>query len=139
MSEDIAAHSQKLSRSYTMHYPAHPPREGDPHYVDFEAYRKRTIATAKCEFAGSASEDQCTDQLELHHAYVEFSLQNGVDLSVLERDFPGVSSVTEVGAWVESGANFQWLCSYHHRGHGGAHNASASDYAAERYVKDLIS
>jgi hypothetical protein len=43
-----------------------------------------------------------------------------------------------VGAWVESADNLQWLCEFHHRGHGGVHIASSSDYEAERYVRGLI-
>lgn len=77
--------------------------------------------------------------LELHHSHVEFSLQNGIDLSALEKDYPGISNPGEVGSWVESGENFMWLCAWHHRGAAGAHTASASDWEAEKYVKGLIS
>lgn len=76
--------------------------------------------------------------MELHHAHVEFALQNSVDLAWLEKDYPGVSNPDEVGAWVESGANFVWLCVAHHRGHSGAHVASASDWEAVKYVRGLI-
>lgn len=136
---DVAAHPQKTTHSYLMHYPAHPAREEDPHYVDFEHYRKTHIKDARCAYADSADKDHCTTQLELHHKIVEFSLQNGVDFAVLERDFPGISNPNEVGAWVESDQNFEFLCSFHHRGHGGVHTASASDFVAEKYVKGLIS
>lgn len=139
--ELVTAHDQKITHTYVVHYPAHYPRVGDPHYIDFEHYRKAHEATARCAFADSAGADQCvTDKpLELHHRIIEFSLQNGVDFAVLEKDFPGISNPDAVGAWVESDQNFEFLCTYHHRGAGGAHVASASDYAAERYVKDLIS
>lgn len=132
------AHDQNITHHYTMHFPAHPPRPEDPHYVDFNHYRETHIKDAKCKFYDSANPQDCTDQLELHHAFVEFSLQNGVDLAVLEKDFPGISDPAKVGAWVESDQNFEFLCSFHHRGHGGAHTASHSDFVAERYVKDLI-
>ena len=33
---------------------------------------------------------------------IEFSLQNGVDLKALEKDYPGISDVTDIGAWVEA-------------------------------------
>ncbi len=139
MKGDIAAHQQAETRHYVMHFPEHSPRPADPHYVDFNHYRRTHVATAKCKFWDSANPDECTTQLELHHAFVEFPLQNGVDLAVLEKDFPGISNPDEVGAWVESDQNFEWLCSFHHRGHGGAHTAAHSDFVAERYVKDLIS
>jgi hypothetical protein len=139
--EITPAHEQAVTRRYTIHYPEHPPREGDPHYVDFEAYRRRTKETAQCAMGvqrGDFSECSLDKPLELHHAHVEFSLQNGVDLAWLERDYPGISDPDKVGAWVESAANLIWLCASCHRGHGGVHNASASDYEAEKYVRDLI-
>jgi hypothetical protein len=122
-----------------MHFPAHPVRESDPHYADFEAYRRRTKDTAVCEFAleiGDASE--CVGGLELHHAHIEFSLQNGVDLARLERRYPGISDPTQIGAWVESADNLIWYCAYHHRGHGGVHTAAASDFEASKFVRGLI-
>lgn len=122
-----------------MHYPEHPARESDPHYVDFEAYRRRTKKTAKCAIGAHRDDfSECKGGLELHHAHVEFSLQNGIDLKWLERDYPGISDPKNVGAWVESADNLVWLCEFHHRGHGGIHVASASDYEAERYVRGLI-
>lgn len=140
MAAETAAHSQQQTHSYTVHYPAHPPRKGDPHYVDFEAYRRKTKATAKCVIGEHRSDfSECSGGLELHHSHVEFSLQNGVDLRWLEHDYPGISDPEAVGAWVESADNLQWLCEFHHRGHGGVHVATASDYEAERFVRGLIS
>lgn len=135
-----AAHSQTVDHRYVMHYPAHPARANDPHYKDFEAYRAKTKATAKCA-VGAHRDDysECHGGLELHHSHIEFSLQNGVDLAWLEVDYPGVSDAGEVGAWIESGAvNLTWLCEGHHRGNGGVHVASSSDYEAEKYVRGLI-
>lgn len=136
------AHDQKISHSYVVHYPEHSPREDDPHYRDFNEYRRRTKATAKCVHALHTGDDSECDHehpLELHHCHVEFALQNGVDLKWLERDYPGVSNPDEVGAWVESAVNLEWRCRWHHRGSGGVHVATASDYEAERYVRGLIS
>lgn len=134
-----AAHEQVTTHHYLMHYPAHPAREGDPHYADFHAYRNRTKADAKCVLGAHRSDfSECHGGLELHHAHIEFSLQNGIDLAWLEKDYPGVSDPDSVGAWVESAANLLWLCEAHHRGHGGVHVASASDYEATRYVRGLI-
>lgn len=135
MSGLVAAHDQVEAHRYTVHYPDHAPRPDDPHYRDFEAYRRRTHATAVC---GMAATGGCAGLLELHHAHVEFALANAVDLALLERDYPGVSTPDEVGAWIETAANLLWLCTFHHRGHGGVHVASASDYEAERYVRELI-
>ena len=159
------AHDQVESHRYTVHYPPHPARKDDPHYVDFDHYHRTHGPTARCAIAlrfepGGAPAPllgghggypkrligdgelaagcDLTRPIELHHAHVEFSLQNGVDLAVLEKDYPGISDPTQVGAWVESEANFEWLCVFHHRGHGGVHVAAASDFEAERYVRGLI-
>lgn len=137
----VAAHDQATTRRYTMHYPAHPARTDDPHYKDFNEFHRRTHDTAVCQFAVDREGDdsECHGGLELHHAHVEFSLQNGVDLVLLEADYPGVSNPDEIGAWVESAQNLIWLCAGHHRGHGGIHVAAASDYEASKYVRNLIS
>jgi hypothetical protein len=164
MTDDVAAHTQKVSHSYVVHYPEHAPRQGDPNYVDFNAFHRKWGPTARCAYAlhatlaGDADPTRQTSSpfrligpgevlagcdtthpMELHHAHIEFSLQQGVDLRLLEKDYPGVSDPNQVGAWVESGDNFTWLCTYHHRGPGGAHTAAASDYEAEKYVLGLIS
>lgn len=133
------AHNQLSSHHYIVHYPPHPARKDDPHYRDFNEFHKRTRATATCAIGQHRNDfDECNGQLELHHAHIEFSLQNGVDLKWLEVDYPGVSDPDHVGAWVESAANLIWLCEFHHRGAGGVHVASSSDYEAEKYVRSLI-
>lgn len=139
---DTPAHDQVTTHHYLVHYPEHPPREGDPHYKDFEHFRRQTKATARCQFAvetGDDTECDLTRPLELHHTHVEFSLQNGVDLARLEHLYPGISDPDQVGAWVETAANLTWLCARHHRGHGGVHTAAAADYEASKWVKGLIS
>jgi hypothetical protein len=135
------AHDQRTTHRYIVHYPEHEPREGDPNYVDFNAYRRRTKDTAECAVGAHRidfSECDAEHPLELHHAHVEFSLANGVDLAWLEIDYPGISDPDHVGAWIETAENLTWLCRHHHRGAGGVHNASASDYEAAKYVRNLI-
>jgi hypothetical protein len=142
------AHDQNETHRYTVNFPAHEPREHDRHYVDFEHFKRQTRATAKCQFGVdrggdfsecSPSQENWPHGLEVHHAVIEFALQNGVDLALLERDYPGISNPDEIGAWVESAQNLMWLCTWHHRGHGGVHCATASDYGAEHFVRGLIS
>ena len=160
----VAAHKANITHHYVMSYPPHPARVDDPHYKDFNHFHKEHASDARCDFALHATLDgdvEATRQdapphrligpgekraecdvahpIELHHNYVEFSLQNGVDFAILEKDFPGISDPDNVGAWVESGANFIWYCCWHHRGQGGAHSAAASDFEAEKYVHGLIS
>jgi hypothetical protein len=141
---EVAAHDQAVTHRYTIHYPEHPPRSQDPHYHDFEEYKRRRRAdgTWHCDFAaeyraGDTSECDLTRPLECHHRIIEFSLQNGVDLELLEADYPGVSK-TGVGEWIETAPNLELLCVAHHRGHGGVHVVSASDWEAAKYVRDLF-
>ncbi len=136
----VDAHTQKITHHYTVHYPAHGPRPGDPHYVDFEAYRKSHLPTAQCYVGQRVGFDECIldKPLELHHAHIEWSLTNGVSFAALEKDYPGISNPDQVGAWVESEQNFRFLCQFHHRGPGGAHTAAHADWEAQSYVPDLI-
>jgi hypothetical protein len=150
----VAAHDQVVHHDYLIHYPPHDPREGDPHYADFNAYHRRTRKTARCYIGERIGYHQCQDPqgnaclppddggeqpgLELHHTHIEFALQNGVNLEALEKDYPGVSDPDKVGAWVESGTNFRWLCCRHHRGIAGAHTLAHADYEASQYVPGLV-
>jgi len=137
----IEEHDGNITHHYTIHYPAHPERTSDPHYKDFNAYRRRTKDTAKCAIGlhrNDFSECDLKSPLELHHSHIEFSLQNGVELKWLEADYPGVSDPDTVGAWIETADNLEWLCLFHHRGHGGVHTAAYADVEAEKYVRGLI-
>lgn len=146
MSEDkiVAAHVQKHSSSYSVHYPEHGSRPGDPHYTDFNHYHRTTkddpeiYQCAVGKRRGDFSDCTLDLPLELHHTHIEWALQNGVDLALLEHQYPGISNADELGAWVESAENLTWYCQFHHRGHGGAHVASASDFEGQHFVKGLI-
>lgn len=137
--QEVAAHSAAQSHKYVMHFPAHPARKDDPHYADFNAYHRKYGPTATCYIGDRIGVDHCSDgPMELHHAVIEFSLQNGVDLKALEVDYPGISNADEVGVWIESEQNFRWLCPYHHRGQAGAHTAAHADWTASQYVPTLF-
>ena len=145
MGDVIPAHAQKFTHSYLVHYPEHGPRESDSHYADFHAYKalRRKNGTWTCDFAvehraGDTSECDLAAPLECHHRVIEFATLNAVDLALLERDYPGVSSMG-VGAWVESATNLMLLCRRHHRGPEGVHTASFADWGASFYVRGLIS
>jgi hypothetical protein len=140
----VDAHDQNIVNRYIVHYPAHPARQDDPHYVDFEHIRKAWKADPEkwqCSMGKKRNDfSECSlDQpLELHHSHIEFSLQNGVDFEWLESQYPGISNSEQVGAWVESAENLVVFCVNHHRGSGGVHHASASDFEAENFVRGLI-
>lgn len=137
--QQVAEHSAAQGHKYLMHFPAHPARKDDPHYADFNAFHRKYHDTATCFIGDRVGVEHCSDgPLELHHAHIEFSLQNGVDLKALEADYPGISNPDEVGDWIESPANLRWLCAYHHRGAAGAHTAAHADWEASQYVRGLI-
>lgn len=147
------AHSQQVVNHYHIVYPAHAPRQSDPHYAAFEAYRSAHVATAVCYTGRRVGFDECRDAqgkpvgaqpnggagLELHHHYLEFAVVNAVDLAALEVDFPDLTDPAKVGAWAESDANFMFLCAYHHRSAVGVHHAAAADWQASQYVQNLLS
>lgn len=146
MSDDkaVEAHVQKVSHNYAIRYPEHSAREDDPHYVDFNHLHrewKKDPEKWQCHIGqrrGDFSECSLDKPLELHHAHIEFALLNAVELSWLEKDYPGISDYDKLGAWVESAENLLVLCQFHHRGHGGIHVASSSDYEGLKYIRGFI-
>lgn len=140
----VAAHLQAFTHRYVVKYPAHDPRANDPHKHDFLEWkrRRRENGTYVCDFAtahrgGDASECDAARPLEAHHKVVELAMLNEIDFALLEGDFPGISAQS-VGAWIDGDSNLTLLCVAHHRGPGGVHNASYSDFGSEYYVRDLI-
>jgi hypothetical protein len=140
----VAAHDQAKSDHYIVHYPEHGARESDPNYRDFDHYHRVTKNNPEiyqCSVGkrrGDFSDCTLDLPLELHHSHIEWALQNSVNLEFLEKQYPGVSNPDELGKWIESAINLEWLCQFHHRGHGGAHYANASDFEAEHFVANLI-
>lgn len=138
--KDVPAHDQKVTLRYTVHYPCHPDRKSDPRYKAFNAYRRRTQPTAKCAI-GEHRDDysECAGELNLHHSHVEFSMQNGIEIAWLAKDFPEVIDDATAADWVESPANLIWLCNQHHIGSRGIHRLSAADFEAQKYVRNMVS
>lgn len=143
----VPGHIARVTHSYFVHYPPHDERPDDPHYKDFNAYRRKTREFAQCVVGQHRNDfSECFPPqehwpigLELHHTHIEFALQQGIDLSWLDVDYPEVGDPTKVGAWVESAKNLEWRCIFHHRGVGGVHTLTASDYEGVKYVKGLTS
>lgn len=143
MNTDIPAHEQAITHRYSIRFPEHSARASDPHYRLFEEVRRHWQKTDRWHCAvgvrlGSFDECDTTHPLELHHAHLEFALANEVDLALVTRDFPDIANEDELQAWIESEANLIVLCAFHHRGHGGVHVVSASDWEAEKYIRGLI-
>lgn len=158
MGDLVPAHEQVFTHRYMVKYPAHDPRADDPHKHDFLEWKRRRKAagTYHCDFAIEHRKGDFAEcypwpgmtppapaslplkPLEAHHRVVELAMMNEIDFVLLEADYPGISAQT-VGAWIDSDANLTLLCVNHHRGPGGVHSASYSDFGSEYYVRDLIS
>ena len=125
------AHDQRVSHHYSLHYPQHEPRQGDPHYHLFEAYKRRHKAAARCHVGERIGEQHCAGGLELHHAHLEFADINGVLLEAIEHDYPAIHDQESLDVWAESEPNFRWLCERHHRSvQAGVHSLAHSDWEA---------
>jgi hypothetical protein len=150
----VAAHTQLFVHRYLVKYPAHDPRDHDPHKADFLEWKRRRkqAGTYWCDFArehrnadysectpwpGLTSGGQGAKPLEAHHKVIELAMMNEIDFALLDADYPGISAPT-VGAWIDGDANLTLLCTAHHRGPGGVHVASFSDFGSEYYIRDLI-
>lgn len=138
------AHRQKVTNHYVIAYPAHAPRKDDPHYADFQAWKRqqRRLGRYRCAWAALVDDDSDCDlkhPLEAHHGHIEFAMLNGVSFKRLEHVYPGISDPAKVGAWIDSDANLMLLCAKHHRGAGtGVHHLSAADYEASHYVQGVF-
>lgn len=141
---ETPAHDQKVTNRYLISYPAHEPRESDPHYADFHEWKRRQKAEGKwrCAWAVLVDDDSdcdLTKPLEAHHGHIEFALLNAISYRRLEHVYPGISTPGQAGAWLESDANLMLLCAKHHRGAGhGVHHLSAADYEASHYVTGVF-
>lgn len=139
-----AAHEQISSNRYRISYPDHEPREQDPHYKDFHAWKEsvRNTPAWRCGWAARIGDDSDCDlsaPLEAHHAHIEFALANAIDLAHLEHSYPGVSDPDSIGAWIESAANLVLLCRVHHRAtNAGVHHLTASDYEGSYFLDSVF-
>lgn len=123
---EVGEHEQSTTLKVIEFFPAHEPRESDPHYHAFVAVRSRLAALGrlKCWVCGK---DQAAagQPIELHHNIVEFALANGIDLTRFAEKFPEFkatwNSEEEFLAWVESEGNLLPLCKLHHTGAQGIH------------------
>lgn len=139
----VAKHSQIVSHTYKITFPEHSPRSEDPHYAAFETFKRKMKNTPDwvCAYGKRFNDfSHCANDkpLEIHHKIIEFAIQNEVDLHTLQIDFPEVQTQEELDRFVESDQNFEILCQFHHRGHGGKHTASYADYEASLFVDSLI-
>lgn len=135
-----------------VHYPAHGPRETDPHYKVFHAARSYLIdvlgvgcwiggATKAQIQAGLPAGHRCAGakQLEAHHEVAEFAGLEEEDWQKVAADFPqeGIHSDEDFKSFAESEGGLTILCDVHHR-HvlKGIHSVTYPAWKLDRYAKD---
>jgi len=105
-----AAHYQSTTIHIREAVPEHPPRVGDPHYKYFNQAKARLTKLGKMKcWVGN---HECAGDLELHHSLVEYSLQEGVDISKFEELYPefGLTSDEQFLEFIEGEGNLTVLC-----------------------------
>lgn len=124
------AHEQALNLHLVLFYPPHEPRRSDPHYKFFNAAKRRMKAKGllRCAIPG------CTfpGPIELHHAKVEFALQNGVDLALFNEEYGLHLDDEGFLRYIEEEGNLEPLCPTHHRGALGVHCQPEPQWVALR-------
>jgi len=126
-----AMHEIAGSSRWIACYPAHEPREHDPHHKLFTAARNLLISRGTgCWRCGSM------EHLEAHHCLVEWALINGIDVNDIAKDFPAITDVESLHAWAEGPDNLEILCRDCHRGPMGVHLIPYPLWVAQRWAAD---
>lgn len=127
----VPAHTQGMTTRYALYYPEHEPRETDTHYRLFHAARTRLerLGALRCWRCGAI------DDIQLHHAIVEFALANGVDIAAFSRLYPEfhVADDETFLDFVESEGNLMPLCVRCHIGEAGIHSLPYPAWIAGRF------
>lgn len=128
------AHDQKNTVHLLEHIPEHEPRDGDPHYKLFNQAKARMkkLGLLKCAIAGC----NYPGPIELHHSKIEFSLQEGVDLTKFNEYYGlHLANDEEFAQYIEQEGNLEPLCSVHHRTKLGVHELPEPFWQAIRVWK----
>lgn len=143
MADDItAAHTTTQTIHTVIAYPEHTARVKDKYQAEFDAAERRLkkLGLYKCVVCGCVPGqigwDGAKVTIELHHDKVEFSLENTIDLDKASEAFgQHFESDDDFAQWIDSPANLEPLCTYHHRGGEGIHVTSGPLWGVLRIVK----
>lgn len=129
-----AAHEQEVTIRFIERWPAHEPREKDPHYKLFHQAKARMkkAGLLKC----NVQSDYHYGVIELHHDKVEYAHINDIDLAKFDQAY-GLSLTDEqFQEYVEQEGNLEPLCTLHHRGQEGVHSLPTPEWNVLRTSKD---
>lgn len=131
---DTPAHDQTVNIRFIEHWPAHEPRESDPHYRAFNAAKRRMkrLGLYKCNVLSNYH----YGELEAHHSLVEFAHIEDVDISKFNELYGLHLNDDEFKDYIESPAGLEILCELHHRGQEGVHSLPEPEWNALRVSKD---
>lgn len=139
MASERPAHTDDHVLRVREYYPAHEPRQTDSHYHLFNEARRRLQAAGKlvCWVCGKDAA-AAGAPIELHHATVEYALQNGVDIHRFAEKFPDLHVADDESffRFVEGEGNLTALCVFHHRGAGGIHAILYSPWVAQAFWRE---
>ena len=135
---DTPAHTDTLTLRLVVAFPAHEPRESDPHYAAFHAARRRLekLGALRCWIDNA---DCGSGPIELHHDKVEFALANDVDVVKFDEAYGlHLKDENEFLDYINGEEGLLPLCPYHHRGHGGIHCLPMPLWNVHRYCRDGV-
>jgi hypothetical protein len=115
-------------------YPAHPPRKASSIYTRTHHHLVYEM-DAPCWVCGIR---HSTDgAMETHHYRFEWASQYGLDLTMVEADFPDLTDREKLAEWVDSEGNMLVLCATHHRAkYEGIHMITYPAWLLQRYQGD---
>jgi len=112
-------------------YPPHDPRKASDEYA--KVHHKLVYELdSPCWICGITHSQG--GKMETHHNHIEWAAANGVDLSLIIKDFPDLSDEDKLHDWIDSEGNMLVLCEKHHRGsRHGIHMITYPAWLLQRY------
>lgn len=128
------AHEGEVTIRFIERWPAHEPREKDPHYKLFHRAKERLKRQGllKC----NVESDYHYGGIELHHDKVEYAHIGDIDLEKFNHAYGLHLSDEEFAEWVEQEGNLEPLCVLHHRGQEGVHSLPTPEWNVLRTSTD---
>jgi hypothetical protein len=112
-------------------YPPHDPRKASAEYRHVHHHLVYELDEA-CWICGVRH--STGGAMETHHDHVEWAAANGIDLSLIVRDFPALTDTAALRHWLDSEGNMLVLCAAHHRGsRTGIHSITYPAWQLQRY------
>jgi hypothetical protein len=134
MNEITPEHSHSQTVRFVCYFPEHEPREGDSHYHLFNQARARLQRQGLLKCWRCAA----TQEIQLHHSIIEFSLANGVDVAKFSHLYPEfhVEDDEDFARFIEGEGNLTPLCIRCHIGEQAIHLLPYPAWIAGRFWRE---